>query len=403
MTGDVKHARLAPSASERWLNCPGSARLVGDREDESNAYMREGTAAHEIAAAVLKYGNESALQSTSVEVEGRSIEVTDEMRSAVSVYVDFVRHIQRLHQGTLFVEQRVDLNALNLREQVFGTSDAFVVSCHHRALDIFDFKYGQGVFVRAAENTQLMIYLIGVLLFIEPNLESALAKFDTFTVHIVQPRAPSGDGPIRSWEVSREEIRDFAIRVRDGVWAIQNDDAPLNPGEWCRFCPVRASCPALKKYTENVAMTELVMHQTPEPMPAELLTMEQVSDLLRKVPVIEAWISALRQKIEAELRAGRSVPGWKLVAKRATRQWKDPAELLEWAVAAGVEVYNNPELKSPAQVEKDIGKKNLPEELYESKSSGETLVPESDTRPEVSALPPAEETANQLYLMRGDE
>ena len=47
-----KHAVLSASSSERWLNCPPSARLCENYEDKGSDYAAEGTDAHTLCAAV---------------------------------------------------------------------------------------------------------------------------------------------------------------------------------------------------------------------------------------------------------------------------------------------------------------------------------------------------------------
>jgi hypothetical protein len=76
------------------------------------------------------------------------------------------------------------------------------------------------------------------------------------------------------------------------------------------------------------------------------------------------------------------VPGYKLVAKRGTRQWVNddaPVKLL------GDKAYES-NLISVAQAEKIIGKKNFPADVAVSVSSGSTLAADSDPRPAVINL-----------------
>ena len=47
-----KHAVLSPSGAEKWVNCPGSARMeqVFKDEEQPSIYAAEGTAAHFLAS-----------------------------------------------------------------------------------------------------------------------------------------------------------------------------------------------------------------------------------------------------------------------------------------------------------------------------------------------------------------
>jgi len=70
-----------------------------------------------------------------------------------------------------------------------------------------------------------------------------------------------------------------------------------------------------------------------------------------------------------------------MVAKRGTRKWADPKAAPDALKALGINPIKQ-ELVSPAQAEKLL-KKNLPDGLTVSVSSGDTLAPESDPRPAV--------------------
>ena len=86
------------------------------------------------------------------------------------------------------------------------------------------------------------------------------------------------------------------------------------------------------------------------------------------------------------------MPGYKLVAKRSTRQWVDEGkaakaiyEMSEAGVVEYAEFFTEPEIKSPAQTEKLLKKAGLelPKELVVSISSGNTMASEDDPRPAV--------------------
>jgi len=79
------------------------------------------------------------------------------------------------------------------------------------------------------------------------------------------------------------------------------------------------------------------------------------------------------------------VPGFKLVPKRAMRQWIDPEKAQAALEGVGLDVTELTETKlvSPAQAEKVLKKRKLamPDDLIVAVSSGDTLAPEADPRP----------------------
>jgi hypothetical protein len=89
------------------------------------------------------------------------------------------------------------------------------------------------------------------------------------------------------------------------------------------------------------------------------------------------------------LESGAPVPGYKLVAKRATRSWTDEekakAELLKSLPESEVVEMS---VISPAKAEKALKKRKigLPDDLVVAISSGNTLASVDDPRPEVILL-----------------
>ena len=114
------------------------------------------------------------------------------------------------------------------------------------------------------------------------------------------------------------------------------------------------------------------------------LDAEKIGLYLANADILEGWIKDLRALAFDMLDKNVPVPGWKLVAKRSTRQWGD--EYLAAIALSGLGI--EPEVKSiisPAQAEKLLkkAKKEFPGGLVVSISSGSTLAPESDPRPAV--------------------
>ena len=105
---------------------------------------------------------------------------------------------------------------------------------------------------------------------------------------------------------------------------------------------------------------------------------------LLNADLLEDWIKDLRNLAISTLERGNSVPGYKLVAKRGTRQWvsEDAAKGVLLNILDESEVVES-SLLSPAKVEKLLKKRaiEMPEGLVVSISSGNTLASEDDPRP----------------------
>jgi hypothetical protein len=112
-----------------------------------------------------------------------------------------------------------------------------------------------------------------------------------------------------------------------------------------------------------------------------------MSWLLEQLPALEEWVKQVRSFATDVLDHGGTIPGFKVVDKRAVRKWISEGAVKEWADLVGVsddELYDT-KLRTMPQLEKKLGKKTkIPEELFEKKSSGVTLAVESDKRPAVT-------------------
>jgi hypothetical protein len=107
------------------------------------------------------------------------------------------------------------------------------------------------------------------------------------------------------------------------------------------------------------------------------------------VDEVEAWCRAVRKLAHEQAEEGVKLDGWKLVQKRATRQWTDPGLAEQQARKMKLRVKDIMEMKlmTPAKLEKvckkfgkDFDKLN---EYVIMHSSGTTLAHADDPRPEV--------------------
>jgi hypothetical protein len=117
---------------------------------------------------------------------------------------------------------------------------------------------------------------------------------------------------------------------------------------------------------------------------------EQLAKALTLADQLESFIADARKLAQERLEKNMPVPGYKLVAKRATRQWVDEAKAEQALMIAGLtadDIYKR-ELLSPAQAEKAAKKAGaaFPANQVVSVSSGNTIAPESDPRPAVVVI-----------------
>ena len=363
------HSKIGASSYHRWGACPGSVRLSEGMPNTSSSYAQEGTKAHELA--------EKILLGEITEYE------RDEMAEAVEVYVNFV---QQLAVGSDYfgIEERFELT--DLHPDLFGTADATIYK--DKVLYVVDYKHGQGLAVEIERNKQLMFYALGALM----KLKVPCSHVEMV---IVQPRAFHPDGPIRKWRVPVTELLDFSADLVEDAHATENPDAPIVPGDHCRFCPAAPVCPKLHETAIETAKAEFLPTATYDP--------EVLGQVLTKLPAIKAWAKAVEDFALREAEAGRIPPGHKLVPKRAVRKWAN-SEQAEESLLNGVfdlaptDIYKET-LLSPAQIEKLLPKdqKKLLDELVIKESSGNKLAPIADKR---KASKPAIET--EFTVIKGE-
>lgn len=367
------HSKTGASSMYRWSQCPGSVRLSEGVKVPDSVYAEEGTDAHTLAAYCLVRNVEPGeCAGRPLSYDGRLIDVTEEMAQAVTVYVDHCREDSKLGDVD-YTEHQFDLSAIH--PGCFGTCDRVTWRSSESLLIVRDYKHGAGIPVSPVENPQLKYYGLGALL----TLKLPVKKV---RLEIIQPRCETPEGAVKSWEIDAIDLVDFAADLKQYAVATEAPDAPLVPGDHCRFCPAAAmKCPAIKARAQEVAKLEFSAN------PVASYEPEKLRFALDSIPIMEAWIKNVREFAYAEAEAGRTPPGYKLVAKRANRKWIDEDDAsgdLRNALGVQVDIYKPREILSPAQIEKIKGvKKGQFDHLTVKESSGHTLAPESDDRPAI--------------------
>jgi hypothetical protein len=228
--------------------------------------------------------------------------------------------------------------------------------------------------VAVEENPQAMFYAAAAMR--TPKVAWAFKDATSIDCIIVQPTAST---PIKCWRTTPDRIRAFERQLFAAVKEALGPDPSMQTGDHCRWCAAKPVCPLLTGAVDRAMKTSL-----------QNIDAARLGEMLEQAPLIENYLAEVRALAQHMLEEGVPVPGFKLVPKRATRQWVDADKAQAALAALGLEEMELTETKlvSPAQAEKALKKRKLalPGELVVAVSTGSTLAPESDPRPPVLLL-----------------
>lgn len=365
------HARLSPSAAERWLACPASIQMAAKAppgSDVDSVYAREGTAAHSLGESKARTQlllTESARPNLAEWDEAEMDRYTD-------AYVALLRDKMQEYPGTaLLLEQRMNTGV----PHCWGTGDAVLVSTQH--VEVVDLKYGAGVAVSAYENPQLMLYGLGAL----DTYGDLLGEPTLVRMTIFQPRI--GDsGSVSSYELTPDELRAWrADVVLPRAEEALGDNPSFGPGEKaCRWCPAAGVCrPRMEAATRHDFATD-----------PNILDAGDIGALMGELPAIRQWCDALEaEALDRAYSRAEEIPGWKVVLTRGRRSITNSKAALERLMEYGYspEDVGDFKPKTLGALEKLVGRESLSDILGDAvtKSEGKpSLVAESDPRPAVN-------------------
>ena len=343
------------STAKRVIACPASIELVAKMPPKpSSKYADEGTLLHDAISQILDC---KATPESVIGMVYESITLTQELYDdKIAVALAALDEIDPDKQMEFAVESSVNFG--DLLPGVFGSAD--LLGRIGKKAIVLDWKFGNGVAVEATENYQGMFYAAAAMR--TPEMAWVFDGVEEIEIIIVQPPM------IKRWVTTPKRIAEFEF---DLIAAVNGPRTKMQTGEHCRWCAAKPTCPMVTGAVDRALKTALVR-----------VDAEKIGEYLTQAELLEAWIDSVRVLAYDMLENNVKVPGYKLVAKRGTRQWVNdeaPVKLL------GDKAYES-KLISVAQAEKIIGKKNFPADVAVSVSSGSTLAAESDPRPAVLNL-----------------
>ena len=270
------HAILSASSSQRWLNCPPSARLCEAYENKGSDYAAEGTDAHSLC----EYKLRKALGMDAVDPSEHLTWYNEEMEDCANGYTSYILELVEAARETcadpmVLIEQRVDFS--RWVEQGFGTADCIIIA--DGTLRIVDYKHGLGVLVSSEDNPQMKCYALGAL-----ELFDDIYDIDRVSMTIYQPRRQN----VSTFEMDKSDLYAWADETLKPTAELAfAGDGDFRCGEWCGFCKAKHQCRAR-------AEANLLLAQHDFKLPP-LLEDSEIEIILSRADQLVSWVSDIKE------------------------------------------------------------------------------------------------------------
>lgn len=368
-----EHSIVAPSSAERWVKCTGSVALEALFPDPDTDESREGTAAHWFLEQVLVSPKEyfsieewvGRLAPNDWPIDGDMIEAALYVRDTIigQIGIDSMKDLR--------VETKIDIPRIH--ELCFGTVDIFYVDAKLKRLYIWDYKYGHK-FISAFENWQLIAYAAGLIPIPDEDWE---VVFEIF-----QPRCYHGDRDEQRWKVAANLLRGHINQLYTASHLALSANAELKSGRHCLYCRARHSCASARESV--LTAMDYINKPQPETLSEQALEVE-MKLLIRAEKALAARKSAIEPMLEAALRKGASIQGFRLDNRKGQRRWTQPDDVI---IAIGqcyeADLREPTKVLTPAQAEKNLKKIGVDVDVIkpyiETPNTGVKLVEDDGSR-----------------------
>jgi len=376
-----KHYKFGGSTAARTLACPAwqikrQSLPKALTAATSNIFADRGTLLHEAMEEYIRKGNKD-LDFDSAEYVGTCLndailsqeDIDEDLNPAIDAYDEFCEQ-----EGV--TEEMPEIDCY-IDDEIGGTCD--VLAYNADTVYVFDHKFGYN-YVSPEESAQGLFYAMCAR-------EDAENRYDhVFTpervnlvIGIIQPANAAQDKDIvQVWRTDMERLNAFSDEFFDSL--DEATEADLNSGGHCKYCPVTTVCPE----KTGLARKALLLDTT---------DIKHLSVAMTMVEELEEWCKSIKAAAHNQADLGNKIDGYKLVAKRSIRKWNDEEAALNKVRKARkirLEAAVDMKLLSPPKFEKVCKKLGVDFEAYadyiSAVSSGSTLVPESDKRPELLSV-----------------
>lgn len=363
----MKHANLAPSSAERWVNCPGSL-IFNDLPGKETIYSKEGTLAHEAA--------EKALYNTPLD----NNKYSDDMIAGAQFYKKAINAFWAEYHIKLNVwetEKAVELQPITT-EKGYGKID--YIGTGENCILIADYKFGMEK-VEVTDNLQLWLYMAAYVT--GKQKEHISFKDYIFVIMIVQPRLNSFEIQVKDYRKLAEIARFLNIAAKR---ALIEEKMPVEYKSFypckkcCQYCKGSGQCEAQSKAAFDYAGIQN------EYINGGVLENDELSEIYKQMPFIEDYIEAIKNTVKSKMESGESIPGFKMVQGRhLPKRWVNEESAIEFLKGQNLEEKQifTYKIITPTQAEKLCNKddfKSFAKLGVSSPFGNPVIVPESDKR-----------------------
>ena len=394
MPTPTEHALLSASSAHRWLACTAAPRFEEQFPNGTSDYAEEGSLAHSICELYARK-HFTVMTNRKFNSELKKLQAkpyySDEMLKTAEKYVDYLREKAMSYPTKPYVTQVVKVDFSDYVPEGFGTCDCVMIGGD--TLHITDYKHGKGVEVSAEENPQMRLYALGALKMFAPVFGDSIKKV---SMGICQPRITddeSEDG------MTVEELREWGESIKPRAKEAYDGPGTFCPGEHCRFCKGKAQCRA--RADQNTAFEDFkdcaiagkaapeLQALSPETRAViglpPMLSDAEIGELLVRAEGLVQWYKDLCEYATQNILNGKEIPGWKVVAGKSNRAFKDVEEAFSKVIEAGYDealLYERKPITLTG-VESLLGKakfETLLKDCVHKPLGKPTLVPLSDKR-----------------------
>jgi hypothetical protein len=430
------HASLSPSSAHRWTDCTASIGAQDGIPNTDTDASRQGTCCHQIQAEYLiddrmplqeylgaellfwskgdDHGESWALniggcpaqvrgpdfqgdpQAFGMTITGR-VTVTQEMVDAVTSAVAFVRDVQALTGGQLFVEQSVPIGQFTGELDATGSADVILLG--RDWIHVMDSKFGRAkvdaydviapahtdivtgehVPEKLRANLQMASYALGAIhAFGAPAIK-------TVTMTIVQPFV----NHISEYTCTIEELREVESFLRTKANETRTNPKFSPSQDNCHFCRASGACRAQDTAIIDAALMGL--EDVPAPKPVKDM---ELGTKFALVGMVQDWCKAVEDRVWDALHAGQPVCrndglSYKLVVgKKGNRAWANNDSAVAAMQAAKLtddQIYTK-SVVGPATIEKlaKAKKGTAPVLAADKWLQLQTLITQADGKPAIA-------------------